>query len=246
MLKVEHSTDYESFQLIHSNRKISPTFVQTLVNDPTFPEGYKYCPTIVNDRLEIIDGQHRFMAAKTLGIPVYYLKKSGATTQDIKTLNSQQHKWEGVDYLNFYCLQGNENYIVLKTLRDKFSVPIYLINTMFQMMEEIEPHQYRYLFKRGELKLKKKKQVEDCLTMILNTVNTIRVAAIKRSINIILSESYFYAFAKIYTESIPLFKTVLERLKTYYTYLPMTRSNNDAIECLKSITKTKVRTRKSL
>ena len=60
--------------------------------------------------MEVLDGQHRLLAAKKLGCDIYYQIEERLTSADIILMNVSK-AWNITDYINFYCKQGNSNYI---------------------------------------------------------------------------------------------------------------------------------------
>jgi hypothetical protein len=52
--------------------------------------------------MEIIDGQHRYYAAKKLKLPIYYIMHDTIEESDISRLNSIKKDWKPLDYINFY------------------------------------------------------------------------------------------------------------------------------------------------
>ncbi len=80
-------------------------------------------PILVNEKMEIMDGQHRTMAAQELGLPVFYIIAEGLEAKDIIDLNVSK-RWSHMDYLNFYCQHENEQYIKLREFMDKRNISI--------------------------------------------------------------------------------------------------------------------------
>lgn len=77
-------------------------------------------PIIVNNDMEIIDGQHRLAAAKLLKLEVPYKVDENSSEKDVILLNNNQKSWTLEDYLNFYINQGNEEYKKLKEFKDNY------------------------------------------------------------------------------------------------------------------------------
>jgi hypothetical protein len=74
------------------------------------PETIKYNPILVNEKLEVIDGQHRLEAIKQLGLDVYYVKVDGLKLNDVQLLNSVSKNWQPLDYAKAFATLGNVNY----------------------------------------------------------------------------------------------------------------------------------------
>ena len=65
-------------------------------------------PIIVNDKKQIVDGQHRFWALRKLGYQVPYII-SYTWKEDIHTIeiNNTGHRWTSMDYANYAAESGN-------------------------------------------------------------------------------------------------------------------------------------------
>lgn len=119
-MQIVKTTDYSSFKLILSNREVDANHVRKLVKSITRKNLLFIRPLIVNDKMQLIDGQHRLAAAKEIKAEVYYLKVEGLTKADIAVLNTAQKNWTGSDFINFYAVEGNEHYKNLAALIDKY------------------------------------------------------------------------------------------------------------------------------
>jgi hypothetical protein len=71
-------------------------------------------PILVNEQLEVIDGQHRLEAAKSAGTYVYYIIVNGYTLTEVHTLNLNQKNWSKSDYMEGYANMGIEPYVKLR------------------------------------------------------------------------------------------------------------------------------------
>jgi hypothetical protein len=80
----------------------------------------KVQPILVNESFEIIDGQHRFMVAQDLHLPVYYTMVPGLNISDARQMNLLHKLWNLDDYIHTYAKQGNENYIKYQQLREDY------------------------------------------------------------------------------------------------------------------------------
>lgn len=109
---VYETTDYEQFGKLKGNRNINEAQVIGIRNSIE-KIGYQPVPILVNERLEVIDGQHRLEAARTLGIPIYFIIQKGAGAEEVMQLNLRRGNWTVYDFIRFYTETGNENYIRL-------------------------------------------------------------------------------------------------------------------------------------
>jgi len=110
--------DYSKFKLVDTNRIVNELSVRRLVE--SFKTLYLVTVLVVNERFEIIDGQHRFTAAKELGMPIYYLIVYGYGLKEIQTLNTNQKNWQRKDHLHSFCAEGNEAYLEFNEFMNQF------------------------------------------------------------------------------------------------------------------------------
>ena len=77
-------------------------------------------PILVNENMEIIDGQSRYQALVELGMPIEYKVITGLDLGDCRTMNKYNTAWVSADFVESYAAEGNVNYIRLKNLKDTF------------------------------------------------------------------------------------------------------------------------------
>lgn len=112
---IETTGDHSSFKLLEGNRDV----VQARVNkikESILKVGYVTSPIIVNEKMEVIDGQGRLEALKQLGRPVDYIVVPGASIKECISLNLHNTSWGLNDFIKSYATKGNENYIRLNNL----------------------------------------------------------------------------------------------------------------------------------
>lgn len=111
------STDYSVFKTLLGNREIEKRRI-TKAMKGLQTAGQQLIPIVVNERMEVIEGQARLKACKELGLPVEYTIRKGARVEDAILLNTTSTKWGIVDYIRSYASQGNENYKFLLNLME--------------------------------------------------------------------------------------------------------------------------------
>ena len=116
--QVYQTNDYKLFKTINGNRNINPLHLNRLKK--SIDEKYISVPIVVNDRYEIIDGQHRYESARDLNKPIYFIKIGGLQLPDIHRLNSNLKNWQADDYLDGYCMLGYPEYIKYREFKDKY------------------------------------------------------------------------------------------------------------------------------
>lgn len=110
---IKATTDYSIFKKHVSNREVNPDgkYVEELAKSIKYHNRLSIRPIDVNEKMEVIDGQHRLEAAKMLKVPIYYRVTAKLEDEDMLNLNVNQKPWALADYLNHYCQKRNENYI---------------------------------------------------------------------------------------------------------------------------------------
>lgn len=113
------TNDYERFNKLHGNREVLESRKMTIITSIR-ERGWIRNPIVVNEKMEIIDGQGRFEALKELQMAIEYVVAEGATVDDCIALNLKQNNWKTTDYINCYAEHGNENYVELMALLKKY------------------------------------------------------------------------------------------------------------------------------
>ena len=110
---VVHETEkYELFRFLTGNREVNAQMVKRLAME--IKEHGQLVPILVNEKFEAIDGQHRLMACKSIGIPVRFIVQSGMRMSEIISINTNSRKWSEIDYINRFAEEGNVKYIELR------------------------------------------------------------------------------------------------------------------------------------
>lgn len=116
-LKIYETKDYDIFRQMLGNRDIRG---ESKIVNSIKKVGYVINPIIVNEKNEIIDGQNRLEALRSLGLPVYYIVQEGLDVEACRYLNIGQTNWTTEDYIYSYADEGNKNYKRLASLIREF------------------------------------------------------------------------------------------------------------------------------
>jgi len=119
LTNVLRSKDYNIFKSLEGNREVNKVHVDRLKK--SFEGGYLLNPILVNSKMQIIDGQHRFNAAKSLGLHINYIICPDYGLKEIQVLNSNMKNWNKNDYLEGFCDLGNEEYIKFRDFKNEFT-----------------------------------------------------------------------------------------------------------------------------
>lgn len=131
MSKIQTTTDYSKFKFCKFNREIDRGHVKKLTISISTNNLLEFCPILVDKNMQIIDGQHRFLAAQEAGVPVFYQIKADSTDEDIVLLNVSSKRWIGADYVNYYAKKGNKNYQNIIDLSEKYNLTISIVLNLF-------------------------------------------------------------------------------------------------------------------
>lgn len=114
---VYETTNFDQFKCLDGNRNVDiPANLFNSMRDA----GYKGAPIVVNEFMEVIDGQNRISICKQLDIPVQYTIVSGLRIDDCVRLNATAHNWKLIDYIRSYAKRGFVNYIELLKLLEEY------------------------------------------------------------------------------------------------------------------------------
>jgi predicted RNA binding protein YcfA (HicA-like mRNA interferase family) len=106
--QVLETRSYSMFKHMAGNRALNEQNIRSIMHQ--IQHYGQQQPIIVNERYEVIDGQHRLEACKRLKKPVIFYKKKGARIQHVITTNAVGRKWTLLDHFNRFAAEGNENY----------------------------------------------------------------------------------------------------------------------------------------
>ena len=119
--KIYETTNYSDFKTMEGNRAVKDDRVNKIVESIN-KVGYVLSPILVNENMEVIDGQGRLSALERLKLPVHYMVQEGIGIEECRQMNIHQSNWTNYDYISSYAIRGNEDYQRLQSLVDTFSV----------------------------------------------------------------------------------------------------------------------------
>lgn len=105
------TTNYSLFKDQLGNRVKNKTHVKNLEDAIKERDLLHAAPICVNEAFEIIDGQHRFEAAKSLKLPIYFYKVEKLGAEETRILNIGKKNWDANSFMNSYADLGDQNYI---------------------------------------------------------------------------------------------------------------------------------------
>lgn len=98
--QIYKTKDYEKFVLDQNlNRDVSNANVKKIKSSiKDYGDHGMVFPIVVDDRMRIIDGQHRFTARKELGLTIYYIQDLDLDISKLGGINDAVKKWVANDY----------------------------------------------------------------------------------------------------------------------------------------------------
>jgi hypothetical protein len=118
--EVYQTSDYTKFKFRDDNRVINPNHVKNISKNMKSKGWLSGSYVVVNQEWEVIDGQHRVLAAQSVGVPISYTMEKGADFDTIRDLNRNQKNWSIFDHIHGFVSEGNKNYINLSKFIEDF------------------------------------------------------------------------------------------------------------------------------
>ena len=109
--------DYDKFTFIKENRSINKAHVKKLIE--SMKQKTIFNPILINSKNEIIDGQHRLLALKSLLKEVEFTIVDDVNVDDLISLNTNSKDWRNPEFLEHYVKSEHKEYKVFKYFKDK-------------------------------------------------------------------------------------------------------------------------------
>ena len=107
-MQVKETKNYSMFSTIEGNRPKNELHLKRLRK--SMEEELLISPIIVNEKHQVIDGQHRLQVSKELNLSVYYIVCNGYGLPQVQRLNQNSKNWGGMEFINAYSDLGNQHY----------------------------------------------------------------------------------------------------------------------------------------
>ncbi len=156
--QVHTTTDYFLFKSIDGNRNKNLLHINRLKK--SMSENYLFTIIVVNEKYEIIDGNHRFDVIKELNLPLNYIICEGYGLNEVHILNQNSAIWKTKDFLDGYCKLGYKQYIELKKFMEKHNINIQIATHILSGYENGDTVK---IFNKGLFKIKDISEAEDIM-----------------------------------------------------------------------------------
>jgi hypothetical protein len=154
MNKIHKTKKYKEFNKVSGNREISQANLNKLVDAIKTSDMLEINPIIVNERMEVIDGQHRLAAAEELEIPIFYVIQEGTGVEEVVILNTVSKNWGMYDFAKSYAELGKSQYQDLLDVQGAFSMNLTLLLAILDEKEYCDnKHTTTKTFKAGRFEM---------------------------------------------------------------------------------------------
>jgi hypothetical protein len=153
-IQVHTTRDYSLFKTLNGNRDVNHLHLSRLKE--SMNKNHLTTIIMVNEKFEIIDGQHRFLISQELKLPINYIISKGYGLNEVQVLNANMKNWAIVDYVNGYCDLGYKDYLLYRDFVFRYGftsqVSVLLLSGQQESGSEISSASTK--FKSGNFKIK--------------------------------------------------------------------------------------------
>jgi hypothetical protein len=119
-IQVHTTKDYSLFKTLNGNRDVNQLHLTRLKE--SIKKNHLITIIMVNDKFEIIDGQHRYLISQELNLPINYIISKNYGLNEVQILNANMKNWQTMDYVNGYCDLGYKDYIIYRDFVEEYSL----------------------------------------------------------------------------------------------------------------------------
>lgn len=121
---IHNTKNYKLFRNLEGNRQVSEGHLFQLTKAIAKNNLLPYEPIVVNEKMEVIDGQHRLKIAEANNLTIYYVIAKGTKLEDVQMINSSAKPWTAHDYLRSYVRLKKPAYIKLQQYVETYGLTI--------------------------------------------------------------------------------------------------------------------------
>ena len=203
--QVHTTTDYGLFKPMEGNRNKNLLHINRLKT--SMLNHYLFTIIIVNEKYEIIDGQHRFDVIQELKLPLHYIMCEGYGLNEVHILNQNSKTWNSDDYLTGYCNLGNVDYLKYREFKENYGLGH---NECMTLLLGMHTKSQTDVFYNGTFKVKNYN--EACKTIEKILMSEPYYEGIKR-------RSFIFAMLQLFKNNNFEFTEFLQKLKSQPTAL---------------------------
>lgn len=130
--EIKKTMDYDIFKSVDFNREKNKRHVESIKQILQKENLLHLHPILVNEKMEVVDGQHRLEAAKQLGLEVFFIQDK-ISYEHILNSNLFQKKLSLEDVIKFYAVKDKlKDYILFQEYQSLLEIsPKALIGLFF-------------------------------------------------------------------------------------------------------------------
>ena len=161
-VKIFTTSDYSIFVLSELNR--IPGHYKKVLESIEANDYTKFQPILVNNKMEIVDGQNRFLACKDLGLPIHFIVSDTIKIFAAADINRASKNWSAADYAEHFAKRGREPYIRLIDLCAKYNQRLSVVQQFGKMSNAVNSHSENV--KSGNFQFRDDVNIDEFLTHI--------------------------------------------------------------------------------
>jgi hypothetical protein len=173
-------------------------------------------PVLITKEWVIVDGQHRFLAARDLGIEIEFEILEGDYLDKMIHLNSTQSNWTLEDYVNSYASQNIDCYRKLLKFKEKYDLNLSSAITIF-----FSPSVKSVNIKKGEIL-----KINSNADQVADFISNCHTVAYNKD------NKFVRAIVSVYDK---LTKSQLSKLKSRLIIVPKLSNSSDFITAFENI-----------
>ena len=153
------------FKRQKGNRPINKNHLDRLIL--SMKKKYLISPILVNEKMEVIDGQHRLQAQKELNLPTYYIKNKGYGIEETRIFNQNSNNWTANNFMEAFCDLGMPEYIKYKKFQKKYKFNLQCTMNLLMGNNSSQNGNVYEIFKAGLFKVTSLKQATKIAESVL-------------------------------------------------------------------------------
>lgn len=146
---IQETSDYDLFKLLPHNRPVVQSHVARLMTSMSERPHLRVSrPVLVNEKYQVIDGQHRLKASELNEQSIYFMVVPGLTIDDARVLNALQRTWSLLDYAYSYASSKVPAYVQFVKVYENRELPP---SVVMEYMSAHQGHRRQYEFRIGAM-----------------------------------------------------------------------------------------------
>jgi hypothetical protein len=225
--KIEQTTNYSLFVYHENQQAMSSVRIRRVMESMQSTGFWPSKPIGVyrsGGKLVIIDGHHRFEAARTLGLPVLFVEEPEEHGDLIGIANSIVGTWKTESFAKLYASQGNQDYEDLMFYVER-GIPLQQADSLLHG-ESAHSGNSAQRVKHGTFKIKTDKYINAVLS-IVDTVKDVAPEICKKAYINALS---LLLFIKEFDQDV-----LIKRIQAHPTGIVRCADKNQALEALEEV-----------